>query len=295
MRQLLWTCAAVLSLGAVGLVLSLPQVRERRAGRAQRCVQCRGHYAAQRRLLAVVAVVLVCGSALGINQALSPTPACGNDRFSPAVHESAHGGETPGPEPPIVWRVVREAATAPISGITHGVVKARGVDLCAVGDLTVGVLPAAGQAQGATVGDIFLRPLQGGVSPERAEALRWHESRHADQWAVLALAGGPLALPVLYGLDELFFPGPLNHFERLAGLAAGGYAKPDDFGPSPQWERVAVVGCALLFLGRRRARWLTRVLTDPRSGVKRAEPDRCPLHSHGWFRSDGPVTGPQRD
>lgn len=288
MRQLFWTVAAVLSLGAIGIVLMLPRTRERRARRADQCVRCRRRQVTQRRLLAAFAVVLVSGSVLGASQKLSPTPSCHGDRFTAVASQgSVPGRGAFGREPPLAWRILREAATAPVSGITHGVVKARGVDLCSVGDLTVGVLPAAGRGKGTTVGDIFLRPLQGSVSPARAEALRWHESRHADQWAVLALAGGPLALPVLYGLDELFFPGPLNHFERLAGLAAGGYAQPDDFGPSPQWGRVAVVGSVLLLLGRHRVRWFTRAVADPRAGAQRSEAERCPLHSSGWFRLGG--------
>lgn len=247
-----------------------------------------------RGLLAVFALVVVGGSVVGVNQTLSPTPPCRDAGTAAATYGTVPAHDESGPEPPTAWRVVREAATAPVSGITHGVVEARGIDLCSVGDLTVGVLPAAGRGEGATVGDIFLRPLQGDVSPERAEALRWHESRHADQWAVLALAGGPLALPVLYGVDELFFPGPLNHFERLAGLAAGGYAQPDDFGPSPQWGRVAAVGSALVFLGYRRLRWLSRVVAEPRTGRVWAEPGRCPLHSSGWFRCRTPRAGPER-
>jgi hypothetical protein len=44
------------------------------------------------------------------------------------------------------------------------------------------------------------------------------------QWAVLTVIGGPLAFPVAYGIDDFFFPGSRNHFERLAGLEQGGYA-----------------------------------------------------------------------
>jgi hypothetical protein len=37
--------------------------------------------------------------------------------------------------------------------------------------------------------------------------------------------GGPFAFPVVYGLDDLFFPGSRNHFERMAGLEAGQYTR----------------------------------------------------------------------
>jgi hypothetical protein len=33
-----------------------------------------------------------------------------------------------------------------------------------------------------------------------------------------------LAFPIGYAIDDFFFPGSRNHFERLAGLEAGGYA-----------------------------------------------------------------------
>jgi hypothetical protein len=45
------------------------------------------------------------------------------------------------------------------------------------------------------------------------------------QWAIGTVIAGPLALPVAYAVDEFFFPGSRNHFERWAGLDTGGYSK----------------------------------------------------------------------
>jgi len=73
------------------------------------------------------------------------------------------------------------------------------------------------------VGDILLTP---GFKMSKAElrTLIGHEAQHRAQWAVLTVIGGPLAFPVAYGVDDFFFPGSRNHFERLAGLDAGRYA-----------------------------------------------------------------------
>ena len=73
------------------------------------------------------------------------------------------------------------------------------------------------------VGDILLTP---GFKMSKAElrTLIGHEARHRAQWAVLTVIGGPRAFPVAYGIDDFFFPGSRNHFERLAGLDAGRYA-----------------------------------------------------------------------
>ena len=75
-----------------------------------------------------------------------------------------------------------------------------------------------------TLGDVVLSPRFNNVSGERLSALANHEARHRVQWAVATAIGGPLAFPVAYAIDDFFFPGPRNHFERLAGLEEGGYS-----------------------------------------------------------------------
>ena len=91
------------------------------------------------------------------------------------------------------------------------------------------------------VGDILLTP---GFKMSKAElrTLIGHEAQHRAQWAVLTVIGGPLAFPVAYGIDDFFFPGSRNHFERLAGLDAGGYAPHMGTGPVLGPAQFAVLG-----------------------------------------------------
>lgn len=72
------------------------------------------------------------------------------------------------------------------------------------------------------VGDVTLAPPFN-TAVHEGQAVADHEARHRSQWAVVTGIGGPIAFPVLYGIDDFFFPGPRNHFERLAGLESGGY------------------------------------------------------------------------
>ena len=79
-------------------------------------------------------------------------------------------------------------------------------------------------ARAMTLGDVVLSPRFNNVSGERLTALANHEARHRVQWAVATAIGGPLAFPVASGIDDFFFPGARHHFERWAGLKAGGYS-----------------------------------------------------------------------
>lgn len=73
------------------------------------------------------------------------------------------------------------------------------------------------------VGNVFMareldvHDIDGGLT------LTTHEVGHRKQWAVGTLLGGPFAFPAAYTIDDFFFPGPKNHFERAAGLKSGGY------------------------------------------------------------------------
>jgi hypothetical protein len=67
-----------------------------------------------------------------------------------------------------------------------------------------------------------------------------------------------LAFPAAYAVDDFFFPGSRNHFERLAGLESGGYSHSGD-GPVLGPAQVATLGClaaiavvALILVLRRR-------------------------------------------
>jgi hypothetical protein len=72
------------------------------------------------------------------------------------------------------------------------------------------------------LGDIVVSPLYD-ISNEQMIALAAHEARHRPQWAIGTVIGGPFAFPVAYAVDDFFFPGARNHFERQAGLEPGGY------------------------------------------------------------------------
>ena len=122
--------------------------------------------------------------------------------------------------------MAQQVATWPETGIglLYSRVKDAHVCLSRAADYYVAVHannPAGAKAM--TVGDILLSP---GFKMSKGElrTLIGHEARHRAQWAVLTVIGGPLAFPVAYGIDDFFFPGSRNHFERLAGLDAGGYA-----------------------------------------------------------------------
>ena len=72
------------------------------------------------------------------------------------------------------------------------------------------------------IGDVTLAPPFN-MSVQSGKAVADHEARHRSQWAVVTALAGPLAFPILYGVDDFFFPGARNHFERQAGLDSGGY------------------------------------------------------------------------
>jgi hypothetical protein len=72
------------------------------------------------------------------------------------------------------------------------------------------------------MGDIVVSPLYD-ISNEEMIALAGHAARHRSQWAMATVIGGPFAFPVAYAVDDFFFPGARNHFERQAGLESGRY------------------------------------------------------------------------
>jgi hypothetical protein len=121
--------------------------------------------------------------------------------------------------------VVQKAATWPETGLGMLYATADDARVCWSLSANYYVAVRAGNpvaARAVDLGDVLLSPR---VSFTRAQLqnLATHEARHRTQWAVLTVAAGPLAFPVLYGIDDFFFPGARNHFERLAGLQEGGY------------------------------------------------------------------------
>jgi hypothetical protein len=92
-----------------------------------------------------------------------------------------------------------------------------------------------------TVGDVFLSRFRDKQSQQHRLDLFFHERHHRRQWAIATVIAGPLAFPVAYTIDSMFFPGAHNHFEREAGLAAGGYDPDAQGGPGFRPVDIAVL------------------------------------------------------
>ena len=117
-----------------------------------------------------------------------------------------------------------------------------------------------------TLGDIVLTPGFN-ASRKRLSELVGHEARHRAQWAILTVIAGPLAFPVAYGIDDFFFPGSRNHFERLAGLEAGGYAHVGT-GPVLGPAQLAALGVlAAIIVAAAVWAWRRHALRRPRGGA----------------------------
>lgn len=134
-----------------------------------------------------------------------------------------------------------------------------------------------------TLGDIVLTPGFS-ISREQLRTLIGHEARHRAQWAVGTLIAGPFAFPVAYAIDDFFFPGSRNHFERQAGLRSGGYRHVGT-GPVLGPAQLAALGVlaavmvvALLGARRRRAtaRSRSRAETPGASTDRKATDGRTP-------------------
>jgi hypothetical protein len=116
-------------------------------------------------------------------------------------------------------------------------------------------------AHATNVGDIVLSPRLS-LTRQQMRTLAGHEARHRPQWAVATVIAGPLAFPVAYAIDNFFFPGSRNHFERQAGLESGLYPR-SGTGPVVGPAQIAVlialagVGTSLAIRRRRRSRTLT--------------------------------------
>lgn len=185
-RLLLWRCAFVLSLGALGVLLAilartpLGKVYRRRSAD---CVVCRRHRRRLGAAVCVVAAVVLVGSGLGLYQrSLSHDPRpCGEEWFL--------RGEVPQLKPsrdmPRGWQAARSIVTVPTTSLAHGYAGVRGMELCTVGDLTIASTPMPGEVvTGTTVGDVMLTRVEPGLSGSEASELGRHESRHVDQWTI---------------------------------------------------------------------------------------------------------------
>ena len=110
-----------------------------------------------------------------------------------------------------------------------------------------------------------------------------HEAVHARQWSVFTIAAGPLAFPVSYLLDEAFFPGAHNHFERNAGLENGQYSPAEH--PPPARSVLMLPAGVLLLVA-----WVAHRPLLRRWRAARHGPDGCALCGR---RAPTPETGLQ--
>ena len=311
-HRLLLALALMLCFGAAGLLWLLPSWRRRRAERLAHCAKCRRHQGARTVLFVGFAAVLTIGAGTRAYASVEPPILCHS-------HVSSSGEVRPEPLLELAsadsrgWNTTRRIIVAPTSGLALIGGRAAGMHQCSGPPLLVTFWWPPRASGGTTIGDTFLtwtpdldqdettrRRLFGtGISAEGSfvrfgpnistrriseERLGRHETRHLDQWAVFTVAGGPLALPIAYYVDSLFFPLSRSHFERHAGLAEGGYAPPPDGGPAPLWAPITVLGIGLLVATRTHFRLLFRTLAHGRRELTRSRPNRCPRHTTGWSR-----------
>jgi hypothetical protein len=124
------------------------------------------------------------------------------------------------------WLLAQQATTWPETGIGLLWARATGAHVCLSRSADYYVAVHADNIAGAramTTGDIVLTPGFN-ISTGQLTTLVAHKARHREQWAVVTVIGGPFAFPVLYGVDNFFFPGSCNHFERQVGLESDGYS-----------------------------------------------------------------------
>lgn len=198
-------------------------------------------------LIAAALLTITVGAAWRVTVAVQSVPNC-----SPPQGVQAATGGGAGP-----WLLFQQAATWPETGI--GVLYARSVDgrvcLSRSADYYVGVPASVAGARATNLGDIVLSPGFSHLSRRELTTLAGHEARHRPQWAVATIIGGPLAFPIAYAVEDFFFPGSRNLFERQAGLESGGY-RHVGYGPvlGPAQLASLVVLAAIIVVALRRAR-----------------------------------------
>jgi hypothetical protein len=167
-------------------------------------------------LVAAGLVIIVAGTVWRFTTAVQSVPSCSPPGGAQAATRSG---------PFDVSLVAQQVATWPETGIGMLYARASGAHVCLsrAADYYVAVhADKIGGARAMNLGDIVLTPGFD-INREQLRTLVGHEARHRAQWAVATVIGGPFAFPVAYGIDDFFFPGSRNHFERLAGLETGGY------------------------------------------------------------------------
>jgi hypothetical protein len=206
-------------------------------------------------------VVVAIGTVSRLVVAIQPTPTCAPpSRVRIATRDDLTAS-----------LVVQKAATWPETGLGLLYATADEARVCWSLSANYYVAVHAGNPVGARavdLGDILLSPRIT-VTREQLRSLASHEARHRTQWAALTVVGGPLAFPIAYGIDDFFFPGARNHFERLAGLEAGGYTHEGHgpvLGPAQIVVLVVLAGVVAVLVLRRRVRASSRPRGESGSG-----------------------------
>jgi hypothetical protein len=213
-------------------------------------------------------VILAVGSVGRLVTGFQPTPACS----PPGGAQAARSGSFDLP------LVAQEAATWPETGIGLLYSRTKDAHVCLSPSAYYYVAVHADNIAGTramTLGDIVLTPGFN-ISREQLRTLIGHEARHRAQWAVGTFIGGPFAFPIAYGIDDFFFPGSRNFFERQAGLGPGGYRR-SGTGPVLGPAQLAALGVlaaiivvALLGARHRRATARSRSRAEtPGAGTER--------------------------
>jgi hypothetical protein len=177
-------------------------------------------------------VAIGVGSVWRLAIAIHPLPACTPPEGVVTVrHRGSPGAAV----------LAEKAATWPETGLGLLYAEAENARVCSstAADYYVGVPATIVGARPTNMGDIVLSP--GYTTAEERQAIANHEAQHRPQWAIATVIGGPLAFPVAYAVDDFFFPGSRNQFERLAGLESGGYSH-SGRGPVLGPAQLAVLG-----------------------------------------------------
>lgn len=224
-------------------------------------------------LVAVGLVIIAVGAVWRLTIAIKPVAACSPPGGPQTSTRSGGFGAS---------LVAQKVATWPETGI--GLLYSRVSDarVCWSGAADYYVAVHEEHIAGAralNLGDITLTPGFN-ISKEELRTLNSHEAGHRTQWAILTAIGGPLAFPAAYGIDDFFFPGSRNHFERWAGLGSGGYNH-QGTGPVLGPAQLAVLGvvaaiivAALLAARHRRASMRSLSGADTAgAGTERTMPD----------------------
>lgn len=213
-------------------------------------------------LVAAGLVIIAVGTVSRLVFAIQPVPGC--SRQGTAAARSV---------PFEVSLLAQKAATWPETGI--GLLYSRADDAHVCWSSTANYYVAVhvdniAGARAMALGDVVLTP-RFNLPPEQLRALAGHEARHRAQWAVWTVIGGPLAFPVVYSIDDFFFPGSRNHFERQAGLKEGGY-RHSGTGPVLGPVQLAVLSALLAIVVAALLRaWYRRASADPADSRLRAD------------------------